>query len=104
MEKTRTTEYRRIVAEHPGYMNAIEQLGHVIRQDGPIDDKTANLIQLAGAVAVHSPGAIQSHVRRAADAGASRREIHQAIMLLTSFLGLPSVIAALSSADEVLEQ
>ncbi|WP_367025809.1 carboxymuconolactone decarboxylase family protein [Methylococcus sp. ANG] len=87
--------------EYPGFIAAVERLGAALKEQGPIDDKTAHLVQLAAAVAIHSEGSVHSHVRRALVAGASREEINHAIILLTSTLGFPTVSAALSWAQDV---
>jgi len=83
-------------------MDALEALGRAARQEGPLDEKTAHLIQLAAASSTHSQGAVHSHVRRALDAGATPQEIRHAIILLTSTVGFPCVSAALSWAQDVL--
>ncbi|WP_228719964.1 carboxymuconolactone decarboxylase family protein [Methylococcus geothermalis] len=88
--------------EYPGFMAAVERLGAVLKEQGPIDDKTAHLVQLAAAVAIHSEGSVHSHVRRALAAGASHEEINHAIILLTSTIGFPTVSAALSWAQAIV--
>lgn len=88
--------------EHREFIDAVEHLGKVVRRQGPIDDKTAHLIQLAAAVAIHSEGSTHSHVRRALAAGASPEEIRHAIILLTSTIGFPTVSAALTWAQDVM--
>jgi len=88
--------------EHQAFVEAVEALGKVVREQGPIDDKTANLIQLAAAVAIHSEGSVHSHVRRALASGATPEEIKHAIILLTSTLGFPTVSAALSWVQDIL--
>ena len=49
-------------------------------------------------------GSVHSHARRALAAGATADEIRHAIVLLTSTIGFPTVSAALSWADDVLEK
>ncbi|BBL70780.1 carboxymuconolactone decarboxylase family protein [Methylogaea oryzae] len=90
--------------EHQGFMAAVEALGKTVREQGPIDEKTAHLIQMAAAVAIHSEGSVHSHVRRALAAGASADEINHAIILLTSTIGFPTVSAALSWANDILAE
>ncbi|WP_082411706.1 carboxymuconolactone decarboxylase family protein [Methylogaea oryzae] len=85
-------------------MAAVEALGKTVREQGPIDEKTAHLIQMAAAVAIHSEGSVHSHVRRALAAGASADEINHAIILLTSTIGFPTVSAALSWANDILAE
>lgn len=84
-------------------MEKHQDLGKAVREAGPIDEKNSQLIQLGAAAAIKAEGAVHSHVRRALDAGASRDEIHHAIILLTSTIGFPSVAAALSWAKDIIE-
>jgi alkylhydroperoxidase/carboxymuconolactone decarboxylase family protein YurZ len=69
---------------HGRFINAVEELGKVVRQLGPLDEKAAHLIQLA--------------------AGATPEEIYHAVMLLTSTIGFPNVAAALSWAEDSLSR
>ncbi|WP_028989526.1 carboxymuconolactone decarboxylase family protein [Thermithiobacillus tepidarius DSM 3134] len=89
--------------KHGRFINALEALGDAVRQEGPVDEKTAHLIQLAAAVAIRSEGAVHSHVRRAMASGATAEEIVHAIILLTSTVGFPNVSAALSWAEDVFQ-
>ncbi|KPJ97427.1 MAG: alkylhydroperoxidase [Desulfobacterales bacterium SG8_35] len=80
-----------------------QELGKALREAGPINEKAANLIQLAAAAAIRSEGSVHSHVKRALDAGATPEEIYHAIILLTSTIGFPAVAAALSWARDIVE-
>lgn len=97
-------QYLKIKKRHENFFNAIEELGKVVRQEGPIDGKTAHLIQLAAAATVHSEGAVHSHVRRALEAGVTPEEIYHAIILVTSTIGFPTVVAALSWAEDIIKE
>jgi 4-carboxymuconolactone decarboxylase len=88
--------------KYPQFAEALENLGETIRKEGPLDEKTSHLIQLAAAAAIRSEGAVHSHARRALQAGASTEEIHHTILLLTSTIGFPSTSAALSWAYDFL--
>lgn len=91
------------IKEHHGeFIKCLEQLGEAVRRDGPLDDKTAHLVQLAAAAAIRSQGSVHSHVRRAREAGASPEEIYHTLILLTSTIGFPTVSAALSWASDLL--
>lgn len=94
--------YRRLLETYPQYMEALNELGEVVQKQGPLEGKTAQLVQLAAAVALGSEGAVHSHTRRALAAGASPEEIRHSLILLTSTLGFPRVSAALSWAEDVL--
>lgn len=93
-----------IKKRHRAFFDALENLGKVLREEGPIDEKTSHLIQLAAATAVRSEGSVHSHIRRARKAGATPEEIYHAIILLTSTIGFPTVAASLSWADDVLNK
>lgn len=96
-------QFLNIKKRHKEFFDAVENLGNVIRKQGPIDEKTGHLIQLAAAVAIRSEGSVHSHVRRAKETGATPEEIYHAIILLTSTIGFPTVSAALSWADDILK-
>ncbi len=82
-------------------MSAHEEVGRLAKAAGPIDAKTANLIQLAACVALRSEGGVHSHARRAMQAGASKEELHQAIILLINTVGLPAIAAAFSWVNDL---
>jgi AhpD family alkylhydroperoxidase len=86
------------------FYSAVDNLGKAARNAGPINKKTSHLIQLAAAAAIKSEGSVHSHTRRALEQGAKPDEIHHAIILLTSIIGFPSVSAALSWADDIIEK
>ena len=96
-------QYLKIKERHPEFLNAVESLGKTTKKEGPIDEKTSHLVQLAAAASIRSEGAVHSHTRRAMEAGATADEIYHAIILLTSTIGFPTVMAALSWADDVIE-
>ncbi|MGB7968055.1 MAG: carboxymuconolactone decarboxylase family protein [Methanobacterium sp.] len=95
--------YVSIGKRYEKYGDVLGDLGRVVKELGPIDDKTSQLIQLAAAAAIRSEGAVHSHARRAIDSGASPDEIYQSILLLTSTIGFPNVAAAISWIDDLLE-
>jgi AhpD family alkylhydroperoxidase len=80
-----------------------QELGKALREAGPLNNKDANLIQLAAAAATKAEGAVHSHVKRAMDSGATPEEIYHAILLLTSTIGFPAMAAALSWARDIIE-
>ena len=77
------------------FIAAVESLGRTLREQGPLDTKTAHLVQLAASIAIHSEGGVHSHVRQALDNGATPDEVRHAIILLTSTIGFPTVSAGL---------
>lgn len=96
--------YLSIRRRYKDFFGALENLGKTASGSGPIDEKTAHLIQLAASASVKSEGAVHSHIRRALDAGATPEEIYHTLILLTSTIGFPAVAAAVSWADDMLCQ
>jgi 4-carboxymuconolactone decarboxylase len=94
--------YAALSKKHRKFMDAVQELGKVVKKEGPLDEKTAHLIQLAAATTQRSEGSVHSHVRRALNVGTKPDEIYHAIILLTSTIGFPTVSAALSWAADVI--
>jgi alkylhydroperoxidase/carboxymuconolactone decarboxylase family protein YurZ len=94
--------YRDIKKAQPDFIAAWEAISKSVRDNGPLPPETGHFIQLGAAAAVRSEGAVHSHVRRLLDLGAKPAEIRQAIMLTAATIGFPTVMAALSWADDVL--
>jgi AhpD family alkylhydroperoxidase len=104
-EKNPPKWYATLEKRYPNFMGAVQELGKLAKQEGPLDERTANLVQLAAAAALRSEGAVHSHARRALGAGATPEEVYHALILLTSTVGFPTVSAALSwAADAVGEE
>lgn len=85
------------------YMEALSHLGEVAGRQGPLDERTGHLVQLAAGIAIRSQGAVHSHARRALKAGVPPEELKHVAILLTSTIGFPTVSAAMSWIDDILE-
>ncbi|MGE5892594.1 MAG: carboxymuconolactone decarboxylase family protein [bacterium] len=96
-------QFTMIRKRYEQFSDAVENLGKAVKKQGPIKGKTAHLIQLAAAVAIRSEGSVHSHSRRALEAGAKPEEVRHAVILLTSTIGFPTVSAALSWVDDIIE-
>jgi 4-carboxymuconolactone decarboxylase len=96
--------YQELAKNFPEVIAAVETLGAAIREAGPIPEKTAELIQLAGAAASQLEGSVHSHTRRALKAGATKEEILQTLVLLISTIGFPKASAAIMWAQDVLNK
>ncbi len=68
--------YTMLGEKHPKFISAFEELGKVVKQEGPLDEKTVHLVQLAGAAAIGSEGAVHSHARRAVKAWVGAGTLH----------------------------
>jgi len=94
--------FQQLQDHHPVYMKCLDELGASLRKEGPLEEKTAHLVQLSGAAANRSEGAVHSHARQLLELGASSDEINHAIILLTSTIGFPAVSAALSWINDIV--
>jgi 4-carboxymuconolactone decarboxylase len=83
-------------------MKAYETLGRATAEAGPLDAKTRELVKLAVAIGAGREGAVHSHTRRALDLGCSSDEIRHAVLLSTTTLGFPGMMAALTWTEDVL--
>ena len=97
------SHYEMVKKYHPEYLEAVEKLGRMAKDAGPIDEKAAQLIQLAASIANKSEGATHSHTKRALKLGASKEEIRHCVLILTNTLGFPAVMAGLSWVNDVLD-
>ncbi len=97
----RPKHFNRLSEQYPDFVEALERLGETVKSLGPLDERTCHLIQLAAAAASRSEGAVHSHARRALGAGATREELHHALLCLTSTIGFPAVSAAMSWVDDL---
>jgi AhpD family alkylhydroperoxidase len=95
-------QYQMIMKDYGPYHEALAALGKAAKEAGPLDEKTCQLVQLAGAAAQRSEGSVHSHARRALEAGASAEELRHTLILLTSTIGFPTMSAALSWVEDVL--
>ena len=101
MNEIPVKQHHKMKERHPQLLDAVDALGVAVANAGPLSEKIRQLVQLAAAI--RSEGAVHSHARRAVEAGASAEEVRHAILLLTSTIGFPTVMAAMTWADDVLE-
>ncbi len=96
--------YQLMQKQHPDLIQAVSNLGQAVRKEGPLDEKSVELLQMSAAAALRLEGAVHSHARRALKAGASPEEIRHALVVLTSTTGFPTVAAAMSWVRDVLQE
>ena len=96
------TRFQQFGKKYPAIMRAYESLGAATAEAGPLDAKTRALVKLAIATGAWREGAVHSHTRRALAAGCTPDEIRHVVLLATTTLGFPSMMAALSWVDDVL--
>ena len=97
-------KYKNFASEFPDIFELYNELGAKVRESGPLDQNTQNLIKLGIAVGSNSRGAVMSHTRKALETGSTKEKIRHAILLALSTTGFPNMIAALTWANEVLEK
>ncbi len=95
--------YKKFKEEFTAVAEAYEKLGDAVHAAGPLDEKTRALIKLAISTGARLEGAVHSHTRKALKAGASAEELRHVVMLSLPTIGLPSMMAALSWVDDILD-
>jgi alkylhydroperoxidase/carboxymuconolactone decarboxylase family protein YurZ len=94
--------YKNLRERFEEYGNVLEELGKVIKDNGPIDSKRAQLLKLVAAASIRSEGSVHSHARRALEAGSSEDELYHSLIIATSTLGFPTIAAAISWVDDIV--
>ncbi len=97
-------KYKNFASRFPEIFNLYKDLGTKVRESGPLDENTQNLIKLGIAIGSNSRGAVMSHTRKALETGSTKEEIQHAILLALSTTGFPNMIAAMNWANEVFEK
>ena len=95
--------FQDFMEKHPEVAKGYNQLGDAVHRAGPLDDKTRALVKLGISAGARLEGAVHSHARKALAAGVSPEEMRHAVVLSLPTIGLPSMMAALSWIDDVLE-
>jgi len=89
---------------YPKVGQTYAEMGHAVHNAGPIDQKTRELVKLAMSCGAQKEGAVHSHTRKALDAGCTKEEIHHVVLLLLPTLGMPSMMAAMTWVNDILEE
>lgn len=93
--------YEKQRKRYPDVFGAYERLGAACRGAGPLDKKSAALVKLGIAVGARLEGAVHSHVRRSLEAGATADDCRHVVLLATTTIGFPAMMAALSWVEDV---
>ncbi len=96
--------YKEQRKKYPKVIEAYEALGDACREAGPLEGRTLALTKLAIAVGARLEGAVHSHVRRSLEAGASIEECRHVVLLATTTIGFPAMMAALSWVEDVAKE
>jgi alkylhydroperoxidase/carboxymuconolactone decarboxylase family protein YurZ len=81
---------------------AYKKVGDLCAASSTIEMKNQHLIQLGISIGCNSKGGVKSHARRALDAGATKDEVVQVVLLSMTIIGFPNMIAAYGWVEEVL--
>lgn len=95
--------FLKFTEDYPQVAKAYKELGNAVHKAGPLDEKTRALIKLAISTGAKLEGAVHSHARKALKAGCTADEMRQAALLSLPTIGLPSMMAALSWINDILE-
>ncbi|MBM2845947.1 MAG: Gamma-carboxymuconolactone decarboxylase-like protein [Bacteroidetes bacterium] len=96
--------FKKFTEDYPEVARAYETLGDAVHAAGPLDPGTRALIKLSISIGARLEGAVHSHVRKALNAGVKPEALRHAALLSLPTIGLPSMMAALSWIDDVLEE
>ena len=95
--------FRQFMADHPDVGAAYQQLSEATRAEGPLDPRIAQLVKLGIATGMQHEGAVHAHTRKALDVGWTPDELRHAVVLATTTLGFPRMMAAYTWVDDVLK-
>ncbi len=96
--------FQDFMKKYPDVAKGYEMLGDAVHAAGPLDARTRALIKLGISAGARLEGAVHSHARKALEAGVKPEEMRHAVILALPTIGLPSMMAALSWIDDVLEE
>ena len=83
--------------DFPGINAGHEALGEKIhKESGPLPEKSRWLIKIAISGASRHPLALETHIKKAREAGATEAEIKHALLLLIQTVGFPTFMEAYS--------
>lgn len=98
------SHFTKFTKAYPEVARAYGLLSNASKAAGPLTAKTAALVKLGIAIGLKHEGAVHSHVRKSLDAGAQPDEIRHVAVLALTTVGFPSMMAALSWVNDVLEK
>ena len=87
--------FKKFKQEFPAVYEAHEALGKLIHEkSGPLPEKTRWLIKVAISSASNHKLALETHIARAKEAGATNEEITHALLLIIQTAGFPTFMEA----------
>jgi len=95
--------YTKMKSSQPAIMEAYEKLGEACAEAGPLTERERALVKIGLSTGARLEGGLHSHVRKALEAGLEPEAIRQAVYLALPTLGLPTMMAAATWVEDVLE-
>lgn len=92
--------FKDFVAKYPVLGEAHQRVGREVEALGPLDAKTCSLVKIGICLGAGLESALRSHVRRAMQAGATKEEVEQAVLLGMNTVGFPRTVAAWAWANQ----
>lgn len=87
--------YAEFKVRFPQILEKNEELGTFIHEHGgPLDEKTRWLVKLGISAASRHRTSVQTHAKKAQEAGASQEEIIHALLLVIPTCGFPTFMEA----------
>jgi 4-carboxymuconolactone decarboxylase len=96
--------YTEFIAKYPEVGKKYEELGELVHESGPLNDRERALIKLAisGSHLYHS--AFKSHLRKAVQAGITRKEIEHVALLMLPTVGFPTMMAVMRLIEDQFQE
>jgi alkylhydroperoxidase/carboxymuconolactone decarboxylase family protein YurZ len=95
--------FKKFQKDFPEVANAYEDLGTAVHKSGPLNEKMRALVKLAISSGAGLEGAVHSHTRKAVEAGCTKAEIKQTVMLALPTIGFPATMAIMSWVEDIIE-
>ncbi len=96
--------FQKFAMTYPRIANAYESFAGECHKAGPLNERDRSLVKLGIAAGSHMEGAVHSQVRKALDTGVRPDEIRHAILLASTAIGFPRMMAALTWAEDILDK
>jgi alkylhydroperoxidase/carboxymuconolactone decarboxylase family protein YurZ len=96
--------FQKFQKDFPEVAKAYEELGTAVHKAGPLNEKTRSLIKLAISTGAGMEGAVHSHTRKAIEAGCTKAEVKQTVMLALLTIGFPATMAVMSWVEDIIEK
>ena len=96
--------FKKFQKDFPEVAKVYEELGSAVHKSGPLNEKTRALVKLAISTGAGMEGAVHSHTRKAVEAGCSKAEIKQTVMLALPTIGFPATMAVMSWVEDIIEK